>query len=115
MTLASGIVFGNCNVSGCAGQFRPDSDDSAAAVSTQEWVTASSNVTTALGPALARPFDLSEPDYRPGSPAIDGRVVPALPDPTDPFFVPAPFIGAVGGAGSGQDLWWQGWTDFAVR
>lgn len=113
LTLASGIVFGNCFVSGCDGEFLPDSDDE---LSIQEWVTGSPNVTTAVSPMLRDPFNLQNPDFRPraGSPAITGAVPPAAVPAGDPFFDPAPFIGAVGGPGSGQDTWWQGWTDFDI-
>ena len=116
MTLASGIVFGNCVVSGCVGEFRPDSDDAAAPISTAAWVTGSPNVTTAVSPMLTDPFNLSNPDYRPapGSPAITGAVTPAA-QPADGFFEFAPFIGAVGPPGSGQDAWWTGWTDFSIN
>lgn len=117
MTIASGIVNGNCLVTGCQGEFRPDSDDETAPISTMAWVEGSPEVTTRLSPMLRDPFNLSNPDYRPrdGSPALDGRVAPSIPPPSDLFFDPAPFIGAVGGPGSGQDLWWHGWTDFAVN
>ena len=116
MTMESGIVYGNCVVSGCDGEFRPDSDDATAAISTMDWVTGSTNVTTSLDPMLVDPFNLSAPNLSPaaGSPAITGTVTPATP-PADGFFDAAPFIGAVGPAGSGQDAWWMGWTSFAVN
>ena len=116
MTIASGIVQGNCLVSGCEGEFRPDRDDGQAPITTADWVTSSPNVTTALSPMLVDPFNLASPDIRPaaGSPAITGAVAPSQP-PNDGFFEPAPFIGAVGPPGSGQDTWWMGWTSFALN
>ena len=115
LTLASGIIHGNCSVSGCDGQFRPDSDDAAATTPTKDFVTGSANVSFA-DPMLAAPFRLSNPDYRPAatSPALTGGVAPATP-PNDGFFEVAQFIGAVGPAGGGKDTWWQGWTDFATN
>ena len=114
LTLGSGIIHGNCVVSRCDGQFRPDSDDAAASVTTKDFVTGSPDVWF-VDPVLADPYNLSNPDYRPaaGSPALTGAVTPAVP-PNDGFFEIANFIGAVGPAGSGQDDWWQGWTDFAT-
>ncbi len=50
----------------------------------------------------------------PGSPAITGAVTPAIP-PSDGFFDPAPFVGAVGPAGSGQSDWLSGWTDWSLN
>ena len=116
LTMESGIVNGNCVVSRCVGEFRPDSDDGRALITTMDWVTSSSNVTTALSPMLRDPFNLPNPDFRPmaGSPAVTGAVAPA-PQPADGFFETAPFIGAVGPPGSGQDTWWMGWTDFALN
>lgn len=117
MTLGSGLIYGNCIVSGCERQFRPDSDDGKYGITTQEFVEGSPSVLTTLDPALADPFNLTNPDFRPtaGSPAISGAVMPSYADSSDSFFVDAPFIGAVGGPDSGQDLWWQGWTDFSVN
>ena len=115
LTLGSGIIHGNCIVSRCDGQFRPDSDDAAATTPTKDFVTGSANVSFA-DPMLAAPFRLSNPDYRPAaaSPALNGAVTPATP-PNDGFFDVAQFIGAVGPAGGGKDTWWQGWTDFATN
>ena len=115
LTLGSGIIHDNCVVSGCVDQFRPDSDDAAASITTQAFVTGSSNISFD-DPMLADPFNLSDPDYRPAatSPALSGAVAPAMP-PNDGFFDVANFIGAVGPAGGGQDTWWQGWTDFATN
>ena len=115
LTLGSGIIFGNCIVSGCVGQFRPDSDDAAAPITTQAFVTGSPSVAF-VDPLLADPFNLTAPDYRPAasSPALTGAVAPSVP-PNDGFFDVANFIGAVGPAGGGQDTWWHGWTDFAVN
>ena len=115
LTLGSGIIHGNCVVSGCDGQFRPDSDDATAPITTKDFVTGSSNVSI-VDPLLADPFNLANPDFRPAatSPALNGAVTASVP-PNDGFFDIANFIGAVGPAGSGQDTWWMGWTDFATN
>ena len=119
LTLGSGIIHGNCVVSRCDGQFRPDRDDGARTdagkTATKEIVTNSANVSF-VDPLLAAPFRLSNPDYRPAatSPALTGSVAPAMP-PNDGFFETADFIGAVGPAGGGKDTWWHGWTDFATN
>ena len=116
LTLASGIIDGNCVVSGCVGQFRPDSDDAEAPITTMAFVTGSPNVTFG-DPMLTAPLTVGAPDFRPmtGSPAVTGSVPPAMAPEGDDFFESAPFIGAVGPAGSGHDTWWQGWTDFSVN
>ena len=114
LTLGSGIIHGNCVVSGCDGQFRTDSDDEAAAKTTKEIVTGSSNVSF-VDPLLADPYDLSDPDYRPAATSPAFTTVTAAMPPNDGFFETANFIGAVGPAGGGQDTWWQGWTDFATN
>ena len=118
LTLASGIIHGNCSVSGCDGQFRPDSDDNARTgddEATKELVTGSDNVKF-VDPLLADPYDLSDPDFRPAaaSPAFT-TVTAAMPPMNDTFIETANFIGAVGPAGGGKDTWWQGWTDFATN
>ncbi len=119
LTLGSGIIHGNCVVSGCDGQFRPDGDDGArtdtGATATREIVSGSPDVAF-VDPMLANPYDLSNPDYRPVamSPALNGSVTPSMP-PNDGFFDVADFIGAVGPAGGGKDTWWHGWTDFATN
>ena len=114
LTLGSGIIHGNCVVSRCVGQFRPDGDDARASITTRDFVTGSPDVAF-VDPMLAAPFDLSNPDYRPAeaSPALTGAVRPSVP-PNDGFFEIANFLGAVGPAGGGQDTWWMGWTDFAT-
>ena len=119
LTLASGIIHNNCSVTGCDGQFRPDSDDNARTgdeEATKEFVTNSDNVSF-VDPLLADPYDLSDPDYRPAatSPALNGTVTAAMPPMNDTFIETANFIGAVGPSGSGKDTWWQGWTDFATN
>ena len=115
VTLGSGIIFGNCVVGGCVSQFRPDTDDAAAPITTQAFVTGSPDVAF-VDPLLADPFNLASPNFQPApaSPAINGIVAPSLP-PNDGFFEVANFIGAVGPAGGGQDTWWRGWTDFSVN
>ena len=115
LTLGSGIIHGNCIVNGCDGQFRPDSDDARAPITTKDFVTGSANVSF-VDPLLADPFNLADPDFRPAatSPALNGAVTASV-TPNDGFFDIANFIGAVGPAGSGQDTWWMGWTDFATN
>ena len=125
LTLESGLVYGNCIVGGCEGEFMPDSDDAAAPITTMDFVTSAPHVEF-MDPALGDPsylcpfcpFDLLEPTRnfapRSGSPAVNGQVRPAVP-PNDGFFDVANFIGAVGPAGSGQDAWYLGWTDFALN
>ena len=44
LTLESGIVYGNCVVDGCDGEFKPDSDDASAPITTRDFVTDASNV-----------------------------------------------------------------------
>ena len=117
LTIESGIVNGNCVVSGCDGEFLPDSDDDVNGQSLKDWITAQPSVTTAMDPMLTDPFNLGNPNFSPAidSPATSGAVTPATP-PNDGFFdTSATFIGAVGPAGSGHDTWWMGWTDFAVN
>ena len=115
LTLGNGIIYGNCVVSKCVDQFRLDSDDKEAPITTQDFVTNSPNISFA-DPELEDPFNLTNPDFRPAalSPALSGAVSPAVP-PNDGFFDIANFIGAVGPAGAGQDTWWQGWTDFSTH
>ena len=117
LTIASGIVYGNCVVNRCEGEFRPDSDDDVSGQALQDWIPAQPNVTVAMDPMLGAPFNLGNPNFNPvaGSPATSGAVTAATP-PDDGFFdTSATFIGAVGPAGSGHDTWWMGWTDFAVN
>ena len=117
LTIESGIIYGNCVVSRCDGEFRPDGDDDANGIVLKDWITSRPSVTTAMDPLLVDPFNLGNPNIGPaaGSPAISGAVTPATP-PDDGFFdTTATFIGAVGPAGSGHDTWWMGWTDFAVN
>ena len=125
LTLESGLVYGNCIVSGCEGEFKPDSDDAEAPISTMEFVTGAPNVML-MDPVLGEPsylcafcpFDLIDPTRnfapRVTSPAVTGYVPPAVP-PNDGFFEIANFIGAVGPPGSGQDDWFLGWTDFSLN
>jgi len=116
LTVESGILFGNCTKdSKCVGQFEPDRDDAVAPITTVDFVTNAPNVRI-VDPLLADPLTLGAPDFSPtpGSPAITGAVTPAIP-PSDGFFDPAPFIGAVGPAGSGQSDWLSGWTDWSLN
>ena len=94
LTVGSGILYGNCVVSRCVDQFRPDRDDAAASITTQAFVAGSANISFD-DPMLADPFNLTDPDYRPAatSPALTGAVAPAVP-PNDGFFDVANFIGA---------------------
>ena len=124
LTLESGLVYGNCIVDGCVGQFLPD-DDAGASVTTADFVSGASNVHL-MDPVLGDPsylcefcpFDLIDPTRnfapRGSSPAVNGIVEPSLP-PNDGFFDVASFIGAVGPPGSGQDDWFAGWTDFSLN
>ena len=125
LTLESGLMYGNCIVEGCQGQFKPDSDDAEAAVGTMDYVTGAPNVYL-MDPVLGDPsylcpfcpFDLIDPTRnfapRGASPAVTGIVRPSVP-PNDGFFDVANFIGAVGPPGSGQEDWFMGWTDFALN
>ena len=125
LTLESGLVFGNCIVEGCRGEFNPDDDDAEAAISTMDFVTGAPNVYM-MDPVLGAPsylcafcpFDLIDPTRnfapRETSPAVTGMVRPSVP-PNDGFFDVANFIGAVGPPGSGQDDWFMGWTDFSLN
>ncbi len=129
LTLASGIISENCRVEGCEGEFRPDSDDAEAPISTVDFVTDSPDVHLGMDPMIGEapsidcpfcPFSLLHPErnFRPraGSPAATGYVRPSVP-PNDGFFdaTGGTFIGAVGPMGSGQEDWFTGWTDWALR
>jgi hypothetical protein len=63
-----------------------------------------------VDPRLRAPYDLAAPDFRPqeGSPALSGARTP----PTDGFFTPVDFVGAVAATGE-LSTWWRGWTTFA--
>ena len=123
LTLESGIIYGNCLVDGCDGQFKPDGDDAEATKTTKTILEESSNVHF-IDPEIGEPsylcafcpYDLVNPirNFAPrdASPAASGAVRPAVP-PNDGFFEIANFIGAVGPAGSGQENWFEGWTDFS--
>ena len=129
LTLGSGILNENCRVSDCEGEFRPDSDDAEAPISTIDFVTGSSNVHIAMDPMIGQapsidcpfcPFSLLFPERnfmpRANSPAANGYVRPAMP-PNDGFFdaIGGTFIGAVGPAGSGEEDWFVGWTDWSLK
>ncbi len=115
LSFAGGIVWNNCTLpdepEDCNGQFTADRGGRSVAD-----LMAGSDDVAVVDPRLASPFSLTAPDFTPGagSPAVTGAVAPAAP-PDDGFFEPAGFIGAVGGAGSGRDTWWRGWTDFSMR
>ena len=115
LTLASGLLWNNCSVDGCTGEYRMDEDDVAAMMTTRRIVTDSPYVFV-MNPELADPFNLDDPDFTPAerSPAVTGYVRAAYP-PHDGFFEMTDFIGAVGPAGDadGHDTWWTGWTDFS--
>ena len=114
LSLASGLIHGNCVVDTCTGEYMMDEDDLAATLSTREIVTDSPYVFV-MDPELTDPFNVNAPDPTPGarSPAL-GYVRPALP-PHDGFFEVANFIGAVGPASTDDDhdTWWTGWTDWS--
>lgn len=61
-------------------------------------------------PKLKDPYNLTAPDFRPGtdSPAVNGTVPVAKP-PADGFFSPVTFIGGIGP----NDNWASGWTTTA--
>ena len=114
LTLESGILYGNCLVGGCVGQFRPDGDDNSTPINTQDFIMSSPNISFE-DPSLIDPFNLSNPNYQPTlgfSPVF--ALPPAIP-PHDGFFDIANFIGAVGPSDSDQGNWWKGWTDFSNR
>jgi len=119
LTLGSGIVYNNCSVEGCDGQFMTDDDDMAASMTTAQFVMYSPYVSME-DPMLMDPYDLDDPDFTPedDSPAVNGLVRPSLP-PYDGFFDVANFIGAVGphdhGDGEDHTAWWEGWTDFSLN
>ena len=128
LTLASGIIQGNCSVEGCDGEFLPDSDDAESSISTAEFVKDSDDVHIGLEPMIGEaaseecqfcPYSLLQPErnFRPraGSPAVNGQVSPTVP-PNDGFFdvIGGTFIGAVGPEDSGEEDWFTGWTDFSL-
>ena len=86
LNLASGLLWYNCSVDGCTGEYRMDEDDMTATYTTRDIVTYSPYVFV-MDPELADPFNLEDPDPTPGdrSPAVTGYVRPALP-PHDGFF-----------------------------
>ena len=59
---------------------------------------------------LADPYNRESPDFRPatGSPLLTGAATP----PDDGFFTVTDFIGAADPDG---DMWWMGWTSFAIN
>ena len=101
LTLANGILWGNCFVEGCDGQYRPDSSDPEGRT-TSAVVDASDDILIEDpdNPDLAHPqiggnagcgyrcmFNLESPNFIPtdDSPAVMGTVPPATP-PNDGFF-----------------------------
>ena len=130
LTLESGILWGNCFVEGCDGQYRTDAEDPDGET-TKTVVDASANmlIEDPANPDLAHPqiggnagcgyrcmFNMASPNFIPtdDSPAVMGTVAPATP-PNDGFFEIANFIGAVGPMESAQSNWWIGWTDFSMN
>jgi hypothetical protein len=71
-----------------------------------QWLNDPTNVR--VDPQLGAAYNLTRPDFMPAAngPARNGSVSVA-PPPRTPFFEPADFIGAMGGAD-----WTEGWTDF---
>ena len=129
LTLGSGLINDNCSVAGCQGEFRPDSDDAAAAISTVDFVSGSTDIHIGVDPMIGEapsdaclfcPYSLLHPErnFRPrvGSPAANGQVRPSMP-PNDGFFdaIGGTFIGAVGPVGSGEEDWFAGWTDWSLK
>ena len=117
LNLASGLLWYNCSVDGCTGEYRMDEDDMTAMYTTRDIVTYSPYVFV-MDPELADPFNLEDPDPTPGdrSPAVTGYVRPALP-PHDGFFDVTTFVGAVGPESDDDDhdTWWKEWTDFSAN
>jgi hypothetical protein len=109
LTLQNSIISGNLR-----GDCNPDTGSSdlingaVPSPATPEfcWSLWASN--TNADPMLFDPFNLVNPDWspRPGSPAING-VVPVDVPPSDGFFEPVNFIGAVGP----DHDWTQGWIN----
>lgn len=99
VTIRSSIIFGN------ASNFATDSDgiDEEAYVMNGAW----GNRT--VDPGLVAPFDRATPDFRPtaGSAATNGFT----PPPSDDFFEPVSWVGAVAPGASAP--WYEGWTTFA--
>ena len=117
LALASGLVYDNCSVEGCTGEYMMDEDDMAAMYTTRDIATYSPYVFV-MDPELTDPYNLEDPDFTPmeHSPAVTGYVRPVHP-PHDGFFEMTDFIGAVGPASDDNeyDTWWQGWTDFSTN
>ena len=117
LALASGLIYDNCSVEGCTGEYMMDEDDMAATYTTRDIVTYSPYVFV-MDPELTDPYNLEAPDFTPMeySPAVTGYVRPVYP-PNDGFFDMTDFIGAVGPASDDNeyDTWWKGWTDFSTN
>ncbi len=105
LSLTNGIMFNNAILPGHA-DFDSDAAPRLSTVST---------IRRGEDPGLIDPYNVDNPNYRPGSLATlaGGRLAPAVP-PNDGFFIYVPWIGALG---PDPDLDWthQGWTDFARR
>jgi hypothetical protein len=60
-------------------------------------------------PEIADPYNLANPNFMPSaSGAARNGAVPVAVPPSDGFFEPADYIGAMG-----DTDWTQGWTDFS--
>ncbi|MGH9463123.1 MAG: T9SS C-terminal target domain-containing protein [Vicinamibacteria bacterium] len=107
LSIGNGILFQNGE-----GNFSNDEDeDPAPPFTTAEWAGDSDQIFQG-NPGLVRPYNISNPDFRPrsGSALINGSIRVATP-PNDGFFDVVDFIGALGPAAA--DDWTKGWTTFA--
>ena len=80
LALASGLIYDNCSVEGCTGEYMLDEDDMSAMYSTRELVTYSPYVFV-MDPELTDPYNLESPDFTPlehsrrRSPATSDRCI----------------------------------------
>ena len=144
LTLANGIIYGNCVVSGCVGQFLPDGDDNnfnLSILNYQPKIGFSPVFAIPPIPSITPPRDgflsfITTRDFVAGSPSISFED-PLLVDPFNlsspnyqpstgfsPVFTVLPAIPPhdgffdvapfIGAVGP-ADSWWQGWTDFSTN
>lgn len=101
MVVSNSIFFMN------AAFLDPDSDTFEEACTAEPGWTGLQQV----DPQLVAPFNRTNPDFRPqaGSPALTGFATP----PSDGFFSPVSFIGAVAPSGTNSD-WYLGWITTAT-
>ena len=101
-------IFYNNTLSSAAYNFYPDT----ATVKTTTFMTSTMQHNVVADPLLGAAFNLTSPDFRPGtgSPAINGTVPVATP-PSDGFFTAVNYIGAVD---PNNDWTRQPWTKYGV-